>query len=80
MKRTLKPIFPPAGIEKEYEKRLKKAVREMEHSVVYWLSARYKANESKILDSATDDILKAFRRLLRQWTRNFNELCETLPR
>ena len=80
MKRTLKPIFPPAGIEREYEKRLKKAVREMEHSVVYWLSARYKANESKILDSATDDILKAFRRLLRQWTRNFNELCETLPR
>jgi uncharacterized protein with gpF-like domain len=52
----------------------------MEHSVVYWLSARYKANESKILDSATDDILKAFRRLLRQCTRNFNELCETLPR
>ena len=80
MKRTLKPIFPAAAIEKEYEKRLKKAVREMEHSVVYWLSARYKANESKILDSATDDILKAFRRLLRQWTRNFNELCETLPR
>ena len=80
MKRTLKPIFPPAGIEREYEKRLKKAVREMEKSVVYWLSARYKANESKILDSATDDILKAFRRLLRQWTRNFNELCETLPR
>ena len=24
MKRTLKPIFPPAGIEREYEKRLKK--------------------------------------------------------
>lgn len=81
MKRTLKPIFPPAGIEKEYEKRLKKAVREMEHSVVYWLRAKYRANESKIVgDSATDDLLQAFRRLLRQWTRNFNELAETLPR
>ena len=79
MKRTLKPIFPPAGIEKEYEKRLKKAVREMEHSVIYWLSARYKANESKILDSATDDMTKAFRKLLHQWERNFRELSETLP-
>ena len=81
MKRTLKPIFPPAAIEREYEKRLKKAVREMEHSVVYWLRARYRANESRIVgDSATDDLLQAFRKLLRQWTRNFNELAETLPR
>ena len=81
MKRTLKPIFPPAGIEKEYEKRLKKAVREMEHSVVYWLRAKYRANESRIVgDSATDDLLKAFRKLLHQWERNFRELAETLPR
>ena len=81
MKRTLKPVFPPAGIEKEYEKRLKRAVREMEKSVVYWLRARYRANESKIVgDSATSDLLKAFRKLLRQWERNFRELAETLPR
>jgi uncharacterized protein with gpF-like domain len=81
MKRTLKPIFPPAGIEKEYEKRLKKAVREMEKSVVYWLRAKYRANESRIVgDSATDDLLKAFRKLLHQWERNFRELAETLPR
>jgi len=81
MKRTLKPIFPPAGIEKEYEKRLKKAVREMEHSVVYWLRAKYRANESKIVgDSATDDLLKAFRKLLHQWERNFRELADVLPR
>ena len=81
MRRTLKPVYPPAAIEKNYEKRLKKAVREMEASVVYWLRARYRANESRIVgDSATDDLLKAFRRLLKQWTRNFNELAETLPR
>jgi hypothetical protein len=81
MKRTLKPVFPPAGIEREYEKRLKKAVREMEHSVVYWLRARYRANESRIVgDSATDDILKSFRKLLHQWERNFRELADVLPR
>ena len=80
MRRTLKPIYPPAAIEREYHKRLKKAVREMEASCVYWLRAKYKANESKILDSATDDLLKIFRQLLRQWKRNFNELSETLPR
>jgi uncharacterized protein with gpF-like domain len=81
MKRTLKPVFPPAGIEREYEKRLKKAVREMEHSVVYWLRAKYRANESRIVgDSATDDLLKAFRKLLHKWERNFRELADVLPR
>lgn len=81
MKRTLKPIFPPAGIEREYEKRLKKAVREMEKSCVYWLRAKYRANESRIVgDSATDDLLKAFRKLLRQWERNFRELADVLPK
>ena len=81
MKRTLKPIYPPAAIEKEYEKRLKRAVREMEKSVVYWLRAKYRANESRIVgDSATDDLLKAFRKLLHQWERNFRELADVLPK
>jgi len=80
MKRTLKPIYPPAAIEREYHKRLKKAVREMEASVVYWLRARYRANEDLILDSATDDLLKAFRKLLHQWERNFRELADVLPK
>ena len=80
MRRTLNPIYPPAAIQKEYEKRLKKAIREMEKSVVYWLLAKYKANEDLIVDSAVDNLLKEFRRLLKQWTRNFNKLCETLPR
>ena len=80
MKRTLKPVYPPAGIEREYEKRLKRAVGEMEKSCVYWLRARYRANESKIMDSATSDLLEALRRLLRQWKRNFDELAETLPK
>ena len=79
MKRTLKPVFPSAAIEREYEKRLKKAVREMEKSCIYWLSASYKANESKILDSATDDMLQTFRRLLRQWLKKFRELADILP-
>lgn len=79
MRRTLKPVFPPAAIEKEYEKRLKKAVREMEKSCVYWLRAKWKQNESLIQDSATDNLLKELRRLLRQWQRNFDELAETLP-
>ena len=53
----------------------------MEHSVVYWLRAKYRANESRIVgDSATDDLLKAFRKLLHQWERNFRELADVLPR
>lgn len=80
MKRTLKPIFPPAGIEREYEKRLKKFVRAMRDSCIYWLKAKYRQNEDLIVDSATDNLLKEFRRLMWQWRKNARELCETLPR
>ena len=80
MKRTLKPVQPPAGIEAEYRKRIQKEVRAMEKSVIYWLRAKYRANEDKIMDSATDNLLKELHRLLRQWQGNFNELADTLPR
>lgn len=79
MKRTLNPIFPPAAIEQEYEKRLKAAIREMEKSCVDELSKTYKANEDKILDSATDNLLKTFRQLLRKWMDKFNALADVLP-
>ena len=79
-KRTLKPVFPPAGIEKEYEKRLLKFVRDMRKSCLYWLRAKYRQNEDLIVDSATDNMLKEFRKLMWQWRRNARELCETLPR
>lgn len=80
MKRTLKPVFPPAAIEKEYKKRLLSAVREMENSCVYWLRAKYRANEDMITDSATDALLKEFRRLLRQWGKKFAERADVLSR
>lgn len=80
MKKALHPIQPPAAIETEYRRKLQKAVREMEKSIVYWLKARYRANEDKIMDSATDDLLKELRKLTRQWNRNFNELAKTLPK
>lgn len=73
MKRTLKPVFPPAAIETKYRQKLERLVEEMRRSCVWWLRARYRANEDKILDSATDDMLKEFRRLLRQWEGRFRD-------
>lgn len=77
MKRTLKPVRPPVALEKEYKKRIMAHVREMRHSVIYWLRAKYRANEDLIVDSATDNLLKEFHRLLRQWERNFKEFAES---
>ena len=77
--RTLKPIYPPVSIEAYYRRRLQKEIRAMEKSVVYWLRAKWKQNESLIRDSATDNLLKEMHKLLRQWHRNFSELAEVLP-
>lgn len=77
--KTFKPIYPPVSIEAYYRRRLQKEIRAMEKSVVYWLRAKWKQNESLIRDSATDNLLKEMHKLLRQWHRNFSELAEVLP-
>ena len=76
MRRTLRPIHPPAAIESAYKKKLVGMVREMEHSCLYWLKAKYRQNESQIMDSATTNMSKELRRLIAQWKRNFSEFAE----
>ncbi len=80
--KTLKPVFPPAATEKYYNKRLQELVSAMERSVVWWLRAKYRAEESQIVttatDSATDELQKEFRRLLHQWERKFRDESDGL--
>jgi SPP1 gp7 family putative phage head morphogenesis protein len=80
--KTLRPVIANVGIEAEYRKRLKRMIADMQASIVYWLSAKYKANEpliaqddwktpSNALQDAMDD-------LARQWQSNFDVGAEKL--
>ena len=77
-KRTGRPLRPNLGIEAEYKRRLKKLIDEMNASVLYWLSAAYKANEPHVAGLAADALpanmlRKVIRALARRWQRRFNQ-------
>lgn len=46
--KILKPVHPNAGIEAAYRRRLVALVDEMSNSFIYWLLAKYRANEPAI--------------------------------
>lgn len=83
--KTLSPVRPSIAIELAYRRRLDALLEEMHRSLVYWLTAHYRANEPEIAKLATDDspavnLRNAFRRLARRWTRRFDDLAEDLAR
>ncbi len=83
--KTLNPVRPSAAIEAAYRKRLDALLDEMHRSLVYWLTAHYRANEPEIAKLAQDDspavnLRNAFRRLARRWTRRFDDLSDDLAR
>ena len=83
--KTINPVRPSAAIEAAYRQRLDALLDEMHRSLVYWLSARYRANEPEISKLATDDspavsLRNAFRRLSRRWQGKFDDLADDLAK
>jgi uncharacterized protein with gpF-like domain len=83
--KTIAPVRPSAAIEVAYRRRLDALIEEMHRSLVYWISARYRANEPHMLRLAQDDspaanLREAFLRLSRRWNRRFADLSEDLAR
>jgi SPP1 gp7 family putative phage head morphogenesis protein len=72
----LRPVFPNAGIEADYRRRILRLVDEMAASVTYWLKARYRANEPKIMamdDLPASEMQDAVNEMTRQWRKRFSE-------
>lgn len=83
--RTLRPVHPNVGIEAEYHRKLDRLIAEMHRSLVWWLSAAYRANEGEIAALAADKspiaaLREAVARLRRRWQRQFDELALELAR
>ena len=80
--KTLAPVHPNAGIEADYRKRLGALVAEMNASVLYWVSAAYRATPPEMAQDASpaEDLRRAFDRLARRWTDKFADLAPKLAR
>jgi SPP1 gp7 family putative phage head morphogenesis protein len=71
--RTLKPVRPPVAISREYHKRLKAMLQEMDRSLYWWLRAEYRKLEPVIVgDAAYSDMTAKMRYLAREWKKKYN--------
>lgn len=77
---VLRPIWPNQGLESEYRKLLTKLITKMHNSILYWLSATWKANEPEMAMDAIPaaELKKQIRILTRRWQRKFNDLAPDL--
>lgn len=81
--KTIRPLRPSAGLEAWYRRELKKAVKEMSHSVEYWLRAVYRRREDEIIAedaSPAWNIWDDLKRTMKRWQKYFDELGERLAR
>lgn len=81
--KTIRPLRPSAGLEAWYRRELKKAVKEMSHSVEYWLRAVYRRREDEIIAedaSPAWNIWEDLKKTMRRWQKYFDELGERLAR
>jgi uncharacterized protein with gpF-like domain len=72
---VLAPIYPNAGLEAAYRKRLLKLVDEMSKSLLWWLRAAYREHEPTILAedaSPSHAMSKAMEDLAKRWTKRFD--------
>lgn len=83
----LRPVLANAGVEAAYRKRLLLMVEEMQRSLVYFITAQWKANTPMALDAGGDAfrdgspanaMRRAMHRLSRRWLKNFGKGAEDL--
>lgn len=77
----LRPLHPNVGIKLAYQRKMLKLIDEMNDSVRYWIESAYRNNEPRIaLDDAmpTSELVKAIRKLRKQWLKNFDEGADNL--
>jgi SPP1 gp7 family putative phage head morphogenesis protein len=77
--RSLKPIRPPVAIEREYHKKLKALLQEMDKSLYWWLRAEYRKAEPEIVgDSAMSDLRDKLKKLVREWMKKFSDKAKEI--
>lgn len=68
---------PNAGIEAAYRKRLDDLIREMNDSVLYWLTSTYRKNEDRIIaedETPADALRRSMKELSSRWLKRFDAM------
>src|SRR5512135_2355894 len=81
--RILPALHPNAGIREAYHRRLAAMVDRMHASVLYWLSARYRASPPATMahdEPAYRVMQRAMKELADRWNGKFDEMAERLAK
>ena len=75
-RQTLRATHPNAGVEAWYRRQLDNHIREMQKSVVYWLTANYKASGAAVAMDASPAVFMrdAMKKLAKRWTKAFDNV------
>lgn len=79
--KTLPPPRPNAGLAVRYRKRMDALLDQMQASLVYWISAKYRANQPELLAqdaSPAMEMRRLIRKLGRRWQAQFDALAPEL--
>jgi uncharacterized protein with gpF-like domain len=77
---VLKPVHPNLGVEAAYRVQVESLVDAMNKSILYWITAAYRANPPAMAQDATpaDALIKVMRKLGRRWIRQFDEAAKKI--
>jgi len=88
--KTLAPVRPNVGIEASYRRRMERLIDEMNNSLLYWISAQWRADEPLMVGAASDEMIIAqdagptvllrrmMRKLAKRWLDRFDEAAPKL--
>lgn len=79
---TLAPVHPNAGLRASYQKKIDSLVDAMQKSLVYWLTAAYRANEPTMAADASPAMAlrDAMRKLSNYWQKRFDDAAPELAK
>jgi SPP1 gp7 family putative phage head morphogenesis protein len=83
--KVLRPVRANAGIQAAYRGQLEDLISEMHESVTYWVEAKYKNNEPRVValagDAAPSEVLRsAVAGLAKRWQDKFDEAADRLAK
>lgn len=78
--RPLRPVRPAAALQAAYAQRLLQLVDEMHRSVLYWITAAYRADPPRMAQDATpaSKLQRTVRALRRRWEKQFDGMAAKL--
>lgn len=74
--KVARAVHANQGLRARYQKQMLSLIDEMHNSVLYWISAQFKATPPAILAddaSPSDEMRKKLQRIARRWIKRFNE-------